>query len=79
MMAETGSRLTAAETLLAATVDRLSLLVWQNTKDGQKNQNRPPSILSEILSKDEKPQTFDSPEAFEAARQAILRGENNRD
>lgn len=78
-MAETGSKMTAEQTLLAAAVDRLSLLVWQNTKDGQKNQNRPTSILSEILNKDEKPQTFASPEAFEAARQAILRGENNRD
>lgn len=59
---------------MAATVDRLSMLVWMNSKDGQKNVNRPKSILSEINSKKEKPLAFSSAEAFEAARKSILEG-----
>lgn len=62
-------------TLLAAIADRLSLLVWFQTKDGQKGRNRPKSILSELMKEtEEKPLTFASPEAFEAERARILRG-----
>lgn len=76
MRAMSTTQLTTSETLLAATVDRLSMLVWMNSKDGQRNTNRPKSILSEIKNKDktEKPLAFASAEAFEAARKSILEG-----
>lgn len=35
--------------LLAAAVDALKLLVWQNTKDGMKGTNRPTSVLQTLL------------------------------
>ena len=38
------------ETMLMATIaDRLGLLLWQNSKDGSKNRNRPKSILEGLL------------------------------
>lgn len=67
-------RLTGAkvprETLLAAlAVDALQLLVWQNTRDGVKGRNRPPSIVK-AMTEEPKPKlsAFDSPEAFDAWR-----------
>lgn len=36
-------------TLLASAVDRLGLLWWSKTEDGQKNKNRPPSILERMI------------------------------
>ena len=39
--------------LSAAAVDRLALLAWQNTKDGQHNRNRPRSVLDELMGKAE--------------------------
>lgn len=72
-----GAKLTTEETLLAAAVDRLSILTWQNTEDARHGRNRPKSILSELNKKDEeKAVTFSTAEEFEAARNAILqRGE----
>lgn len=72
-----GAKLTTEETLLAAAVDRLSILTWQNTEDARHGRNRPKSILSELNRKDEeKAVTFSTAEEFEAARNAILqRGE----
>ena len=64
--------------LLAMAVDRLSLLFWAKTEDGQKNRNRPESIYMRILGLNEKPENnvvaFASGCDFEAARQKILNG-----
>jgi hypothetical protein len=65
--------------LLAAVVDRLSLLVWAKTKDSEKGINRPESIAAKMLGidKEEKKQysVFRTPEEFEEARRrAINRG-----
>lgn len=71
----TGAKTTPTLTLLAAIADRLGLLVWLQTKDGQKGRNRPKSILSELMKEtEEKPQSFETPEDFEAERARILRG-----
>lgn len=60
-----GAKISRLETLLAAAVDRLSMLWWAKTEDGQRNANRPKSMLS-ILSGD--PVKTDSNiEAFETA------------
>lgn len=62
--------------LLASAVDRLSLLVWAQSKDGQKGRNKPPSIVAALTEEDrnkaEKPVSFSTPEEFEAARAEIL-------
>ena len=58
--------------LLAAAVDRLSLLVWAKTKDGINGRNRPDSIFEKLTGRpeeDKKDETiaFDNGEAFRAA------------
>ncbi len=63
--------------LLAYAVDRLGILIWQQTKDGQHNRNRPKSIAEMILA--DKPKrkavaSYASPEEFWEARNKILKG-----
>lgn len=65
-------------TLLASIVDRLSLSLWLQTKDGQKGVNRPASI-AEMLKKNSKEESderdylvFESGEDFENYRKALL-------
>lgn len=63
-----GSRLPIMESLVAAAVDRLEILIWQNTKDGTKGTNQPKSILA-ILMDDKKEKNlkgFETAEDFEA-------------
>lgn len=64
-----GEKIPRSELLLAAAVDRLSLLVWFMSEDGQNGTNRPTSILDILLG--EPVDTgdavkFDTPEDFEA-------------
>lgn len=71
---------TTEELLLMNIADYLSILVWQNTADGQKGTNRP-KLLTDLLNgkKKEEALTFDSVEDFELMRQAIIRsGQNGR-
>lgn len=62
--------------LLASMQDRLSLLLWINTKDGQNGINRPESVLAKLLNKENRQNseimTFSTPEEFEKYRNAIL-------
>ena len=61
--------------LLAAAVDRLSFLAWVKTKDGQKNRNRPKSIVADLMGKNRKKDEYDayeSAEDFDAARARFL-------
>lgn len=64
-----GERLTKTEMLLAAAVDRLSVLIWQRTEDGHNSINPPNSVLDKLLGVEETEsgtvQSFDSPEDFE--------------
>lgn len=57
--------------LLAAIMDRLSLLVWLHTEDAREGKNRPPLLLDQWYGADrEKPSAlmgFDSGEAFRQA------------
>ena len=73
----TGTKVPNDILLLAHAVDRLSILVWQNTKDGQHNRNRPESIAERIINgepKKYKVSSFDSADDFWAAREQILKG-----
>lgn len=62
--------------LLAGMVDRLSLSLWIQTKDGQKGKNRPKSILDQLIHKEEKDErehlVFESGEDFEKYRKEFL-------
>ena len=68
--------------LMAATVDRLSMLVWAKTEDAQKGRNRPESILAKLTNRntngekvtDSGVRVFRTAEEFEAARKRILQG-----
>lgn len=43
-----GAKITLTQTLLARIADELSFQSWAKTKDGQKNRNRPESILKAL-------------------------------
>lgn len=64
------------ETLLLAGVsDKLSLLLWFKTKDGQKGTNRPESILDTLSVKQKQQKkeiVFNSGEDFERTRKELL-------
>lgn len=63
--------------LLAAAVDRLSLLVWSKTKDAEKGRKRPKSLV-EVLNGKKKEidvMAFNTAEEWERAKAKII-GEN---
>ena len=65
-----GVKAPKTDLLLAAMVDRLSMLLWMNSEDGKNGTNRPPSILSVILGteqEDKAVEAFESDQDFEAA------------
>lgn len=66
--------------LLAGALDRLTLLVWGQTKDGSKGINRPDSILSKLMGEETKTNrehmVFETSEDFERYwNQIISKGE----
>lgn len=63
--------------LLAGIYDRLSILVWFQTKDGQKGINRPTSLTSLLLKKEQENDivAFSSGEEFEQMRKRLIGGE----
>ena len=74
-MALSGTRVKTEYILLAAIVDRLSILLWSNSKDAKHRRNRPKSIVQTLLSSgkaDSGVIAFDTAEDFEAARQRIV-------
>lgn len=62
--------------LFASMVDRLSLSLWLQTKDGQKGTNRPNSIVDQLTKREEKDEkdylVFKSGEDFENYRKKLL-------
>lgn len=70
-----GQKIPLDTLLLAGISDNLRLLLWTKTKDGQKNVNRPESILhklSENNPREKEEIIFDSGEEFEKMRQQLL-------
>lgn len=63
------------EFLLSMIADRLSLLVWMNTKDALRGENMPTLILSGNKEDKEEIVGFYSGTDFEKERERILRGE----
>lgn len=67
-----------SQMLLARMVDELAFLVWAKTKDGQKNRNRPQSVLKSLTEKkDDDVEIFHTSDDFMAAWNAIARSEEN--
>lgn len=63
--------------LLSMAVDRLSILAWLNSKDGQDGTNRPDPITPVLIGREKTEReyvVFDDAEAFEAERKRILEG-----
>lgn len=74
MMSLTGQKIDLKTTLLAVIADRLGVLAWQNTKDGQKGLNMPESILQNLIGnkKESNTMSFDTPSEYEAYRRSLL-------
>lgn len=62
--------------LLALMADRLGLLVWSKTKDGQKGRNQPRSLVDSLNNVAKEPETmvFESSEEFERMKNEIIEG-----
>lgn len=67
------------ELMLMNIVDKLSLIWWSKTKDGQKNRNRP-QLIAEMLNKTNSSKDkmiFNSANEFEAKRRKIIEEKKN--
>lgn len=66
-----GIGISRMEALAAAAVDRLSMLCWAQTEDGQRNENPPKSMISILLNQEEgqerKVQTYKNGRDFDRA------------
>lgn len=64
-----GQRVPRSELLLAAVLDKLSMIAWFLSEDGQKNVNRPTSMVEVLLGEPSSQasaiESFDTAEQFE--------------
>lgn len=63
-----GVKASRAEILAAATVDRLSMLVWLHSEDGRNGTNRPKSVLATLMGQNmenDQVEAFENGEDFE--------------
>ena len=73
-----GAKVPQNTLLLALIADRLSLLWWAKTKDGEKGRNRPHSITAELLGIETtekttyKGEAFSTADEYEAAKAELL-------
>lgn len=76
MMLFSGNKIRPSLLLQAASLDKLALLWWAETKDGQKNRNRPESVVESLTRENKKQEepavVFESAEAFNRARAEML-------
>ena len=75
-----GIKITLEQTLLARIVDELTFQSWAKTKDGQKNRNRPKSVLKTILEekKEDQNETFLTPDDFDKAWEKICQAQSEK-
>jgi len=69
-----GAKAPAEIILLASIIDRLSVLVWMQTKDAQKGRNRPKSLLDIMYPKETNNTVYRTGEDFEKARKKLIEG-----
>lgn len=67
------SKMEIKDYLLAGIFDRLTLLVYANTKDAQKGRNKPKMLLDTIEKSKDNVSSFNSGEDFEKAKERILK------
>lgn len=60
--------------LLAAMVDKLSILVWSKTKEAQKGTGRPESIVTKMLGEKKEIMSFNTVDDYEREKTRILKG-----
>lgn len=81
MMLFSGNKIRPSLLLQAASLDKLALLWWAETKDGQKNRNRPESVVESLTRENKEPEepavVFESAEDFNKAREEMIRRINN--
>ena len=79
MMRLSGQKVDLQTTLLATIADRLGVLAWQNTKDGQKGINMPESIVQSLIGikKESNNMSFSTGDEYEAYRRSLLNGGRN--
>lgn len=82
-MKMSGAKATQEILILSMIADRLGTLAWMFSEDGRKGRNRPPQLIEMLYGKEIKQAksgvlTFDTPEAFEKARQQILKREEGK-
>lgn len=74
MMKVAGAKITLEQSLMARMADELAFQSWAKTKDGQKNRNRPKSILQALTSDhNDENEVFTTPEDFREAWERIVR------
>ena len=75
-----GSKLMPRDMLLAAMVDRLSMLLWMLSADGKTGENRPKSVLSILLGEETEKSvvSFESGDDFDAAWNRIAEVRDER-
>lgn len=67
-----GQELNLELLLLASMCDKLTLLLYSNTKDAEKGKNYPKLIMDTLIKKDNDILTFSSSEDFEKKRGEII-------
>ncbi len=68
-----GTRYKADTMLLAGIADRLSILAWQGTKDGQKGRNKPRMLIDEMTKQRQRNYiSYSTPDEYLAARKKIV-------
>lgn len=77
MMLFSGNKIRPSLLLQAASLDKLALLWWAETKDGQKNRNRPESVVESLTRENKEPEepvvVFESAEEFNRVRNEMLK------
>lgn len=67
-MSVSESKISTIEMLMARIIDELTFQSWAQTKDGQRNRNRPESLLKALTEdKEDEFESFATPEDFRAA------------
>lgn len=74
-----GTRIGLKETLLAFIVDGINLLIWQNTKNGEKGRNKPASLTNRLMfgmqaEENREFRTVETPEEFHKEFRKIQKG-----
>ncbi len=62
------------QNLLMKMTDQLSILLWQNTKDGHKNRNKPVLLQDLLINKEKEIKGYSTKEEFELAKLNIICG-----